>query len=363
MGFLNTTRNQHYISRAELSLNAINPSAAKRNQRIHRFAVQNREEWQLRLEHPHGVGIGRALSQLDLFSFDVLGDGLRANLEDGFRRYEAVLARESGELLRMVETGEQARIKAVLQSVFGAKLLGSLRNPFCVRKALSTIAAAAQYSPTDSQLHAAYSRVLAGAKPHRDDVCAKFGLGSEEYETWLRCLFMMIAVAAPGEGTILDMALALLFATSAWGAGVYGYIGTPDEQVCLLSDRGFNTLQNDQGTLTMEFNVASRVFVRFGFLGVSEALPETVRRHGLAALMSGLSPDIRVINKDLAALIDYNRRTLYQCKERVYSASDNPYGVYVNRGPDSSGRAGCVPPHGSGRTGTGGEHEMRGDGS
>jgi len=328
--FLNATRRQHFVSCADLSRNALNPRASKKNQRIYSLVVEDREESRLRMEHPRGVNIASALSWLDLFSFDVLNRCVRANLEDAFRRYEEVLARQSGVLLGMVETAERDGIDTVLKSIFATKLLDSLRNPFCVQKALFTIGVAADYEPRAPELRAMYSRIRAGAKPHEAAICARFGLEPQEYEAWLQGLFMVVAVEMPGEGPILDAALARLFGASAWGAGVYSYIGGPSEHVCLLPDRGFNTVQNDRSSLIMEFNVSSRVFVRFGFVSVSETLPETVRRHGVAALVSGLDPQIRVIHKDLPELILYNQRTVYQCREGVYSASASPYGVHVS---------------------------------
>lgn len=330
MDFLNTTRNQHFISRAELSLNAINPSAAKRNQRIHSLAVQDREAWLLRLEHPRGMSIGRALSRVDLFTFDIPDSKHRANLEASFRRYEETIAGQSRVLLRMVETGEKSRIKEVLQSIFVAKLLNFLRNPFCVRKVLSTIGPAAEYSPTDPELHAAYSRVLAGNKPHKDAVCAAYGLGPEDYEKWLNCLFVLLAVEVPDEGTILDMALGQLFATAYVQVAVYSYIGASETQVCLLSDRGFNTPWQDARGFSVNFNISARMFVRFVFVDPGALFPEGARARDLAALMSDTEMSVTVFDRDLDALCNYNRLTVYQCAERVFSASPAPHGLTVN---------------------------------
>jgi len=330
MGFLNTTRNQHFISRAELRLNATDRSTAKRNPRIYSLVVQDREAWRLKLERSRGTRIGSTLSHADLFSFDVLDERRRANLEETFQRYEETIAEQSKTLHEMVAAGEQTRIKEVLENLFIAKFLNFLRSPFCVRKVLSTIGRADEYLPTDPGLAAAYSHVLHGSRPHQERVCAAYGLESEEYEKWLRCLFVLLAVEVQGRGSILDVVLGELFATSAWGAGVYSYIGAPDGQVCLLSDRGFNTPANDRGQLIIEFNIAARIFTSYCFLDVSELLPEAVQRHGITTLISGIDPAIWLVDRDLDALAQYNRRTLYQCKQRVYSASARPYGVSVD---------------------------------
>jgi hypothetical protein len=50
----NDTRNQHFVTQGEQRLNALNPQADPRNQRIYSFAVVDRENYKLALECPIG---------------------------------------------------------------------------------------------------------------------------------------------------------------------------------------------------------------------------------------------------------------------------------------------------------------------
>jgi len=68
----NSTANQHYLSRAEQRLNAINPDAKIENQRIHSFSLGDRENFILSLDSPKGRLISQSLLLRDVFSFDVL---------------------------------------------------------------------------------------------------------------------------------------------------------------------------------------------------------------------------------------------------------------------------------------------------
>ena len=88
----NDTRHQHFVSQGEQRLNALNPQADPRNQRIYSFEVVNRESYSLALENPTGRVIGSNLSLSDLFSFDVPGDSrLRLNFESLFQKYEGYI--------------------------------------------------------------------------------------------------------------------------------------------------------------------------------------------------------------------------------------------------------------------------------
>ena len=316
----------------ELGLNAANPKAAQKNRRIYGFSIQNRDTYSLALEDPRGRNIAETAVARDLFTFDV-GDGRqRANLEAAFGRFEKTLVAESRALLAALEAEEALPSSEMLQRLFVAKFLNALRSPFCVAKALNTIGAAASFSPTDPDLRKAYSWAIAGRRPHRTRICDAFALTSEEYDKWLTCLFMMLAVEV-GEGrTVLETALLDLFAASAWYALVYSHGGSSDEQVCVLSDRGFSELENSASRFGVEFNVASRAYVRFGFLDVASIVPGAVARHGVGMLTEGLSPEIRVIRGDLAALESYNQRSVYQAARRVYAASAAPYGVALAHG-------------------------------
>jgi hypothetical protein len=64
----NDTRSQHFVTQGEQRLNALNPQAGPRNQRIYSFEVVDQEYYKPALESPIGRPIGSNLSLFDLFT-------------------------------------------------------------------------------------------------------------------------------------------------------------------------------------------------------------------------------------------------------------------------------------------------------
>ena len=95
----NKKRNHHFVSQAEQRLNAINPTVSKNSQRIYAFSITERENYKIELESTNGVKIKKTLSFDDLFTIDILDDGLRANLEDFFENYEQCVSKLTNSLL------------------------------------------------------------------------------------------------------------------------------------------------------------------------------------------------------------------------------------------------------------------------
>jgi hypothetical protein len=105
----NDTRNQHFVTRVEQKLNAMNPRAGARNLRIYSFEVVDREKYILALESQNGRLIGSNLSLFDLFSFDVPGgSSLRLNFESLFQKYEADIEVHTKSLLAKLNAGSRA---------------------------------------------------------------------------------------------------------------------------------------------------------------------------------------------------------------------------------------------------------------
>src|ERR1019366_10189967 len=98
---MSEARNQHFISQVEQRLNAINPNALPRNQRIYKLRVVDREDRRLMLANENGSPIKANLSLSDLFSFDIDLDGrLRENFESLFNDYEASIPIHTEGVLR-----------------------------------------------------------------------------------------------------------------------------------------------------------------------------------------------------------------------------------------------------------------------
>ena len=182
----NDTRNQHFVTQGEQRLNALNPQADPKNQRIYSFEVVDRENYTLKLENPIGRPIGKSLSLFDLFSFDVPGESrLRLNFESLFQKYEGYIKDYTQSLLTKLNAGS-GDIKAEIINLFAAKMLNFVRNPFSIVKVLNSFPGLASYDPTDPVLLADYRRVVSGRKPHQARLCAELGISEAQYVEWLR---------------------------------------------------------------------------------------------------------------------------------------------------------------------------------
>lgn len=132
--------NQHFVSQVEQRLNAVNPNARVKNQRIYEFDIVDRERYQVRLLKSEGRLISGSLSMFDLFSFDVADSGLRANFEEAFGVYEGRIRDLTVKLLE----AHAARSNAVSQELFDlfvAKMVNFVRNPYSVAKVLGPVSA------------------------------------------------------------------------------------------------------------------------------------------------------------------------------------------------------------------------------
>jgi hypothetical protein len=125
----NTTKAQHFLSRTEQSLNALNPAASLNNQRIYSFTLIDREAYRIRLDDAKGRNISSNLAIDDLFSFDVIGNSRqRLNFEGLFGQYEALMKTNTIELLRKLRGGGSDIKKEVLE-LFVAEVRELLTEP------------------------------------------------------------------------------------------------------------------------------------------------------------------------------------------------------------------------------------------
>ena len=163
----NDTRNQHFLTRVEQKLNAMNPQADARKLRIYSFEVVNRENYTLALENQNGRPIGSNLPLFDLFSFDVPGGSrLRLNFESLFHKYEAHIEAHTKSLLTKLNA-RSGDVKAEIIDLFAAKLLNFVRNPFSIVKVLNSFPGVATYDPADPALLADYRRIVSGLSNRR----------------------------------------------------------------------------------------------------------------------------------------------------------------------------------------------------
>jgi len=237
----NDTANQHYVSQVEQRLNAMNPDANLRNQRIYSFKLVDREDYVVSLATPQGRLVSKNLAFRDLFSFDVIrGDKSRFNFESLFQQYEVGMRDNTISLLKAVELG-RGDVKKEVLAIFVAKLMNFLRNPYSIPKVLNTIGGILPFQPTDPELLANYNAVLTGRKPHQAHLCAQLGITPDQYRMWLTGLFLMFMRPLPTEPNLMESTIKQVFERPSGFpmVCVYRYSGEHADKRCLLSDRGF----------------------------------------------------------------------------------------------------------------------------
>jgi hypothetical protein len=201
----NPTRNQHFISQSEQRSNCIDESRPKEKQRIYKFEIADRENSIVRLTSTEGVKIKKNLSFDDLFSFDVKTSSTRKNLESFFCKFEADLAPAADLLIAesKVNSGGDA-LKDAAEKVFKAKFMGWIRNPYSIARTIDMYKGLTGLYPTDPVLLADFCDIRTGTKPHLANVCAEFGVTSEQYFQWLEILFMALMVPSGGTKSMLE---------------------------------------------------------------------------------------------------------------------------------------------------------------
>lgn len=305
--FSDETKNQHFVSQTEQRLNALNPNAGVKNMRIYSFTVTDREQLSYELETPKGSLISRTLSYDDLFSFDVPGGAkVRENFESLFGRYEATVGHTTDALLRKLRGGD-ANVSGEINALLPAKFLNLVRNPFSITKILNTFDEVFQYRPTDPEHFAVYNRIVEGRKPHSKYLCRDFGVDDDQYERWLRTIFMLLGTT-PGEGTnrleeILDTPI--VDPSKVVLAMVFDF----DDAACLLSDRGC-VIDERSSHLMIYFNLTSNSFV---ILTISA--PADARLGRFAGRI-----DVRYHRNNIAALKAYNSYVISTCYRQFFCA-------------------------------------------
>ncbi len=330
MNLLNSTRNQHFLSRAEQILNAANPSASDKEQRIFSFSIRDRENYEVTIDSLKGRAITNTLVLQDLFSFDVVGKKTdRLNFEDLFLQYEKVVKVSSISLLDKLQSNA-LDVKTEVLSIFVAKLMNLLRNPYSVRKVLNTMPGVCAYYPTDPVLRDLYNQIINGRKPHQRYLCSLLQITHEQYQAWLSTLFMLLVPLGPGEPNLLESIVIGLCEDASNEVIVFvnQYLDDHSSKACLLSDRSYVIPIPEADHLSFSFNLRSNAFITYCFIDMQKIAPGGIRQNILDAYMARKKViKVSYCKNDLDALAIYNRHAVYQCFKHVFCSSTVIHGL------------------------------------
>lgn len=323
------TKNQHYVPQVEQRLNALNPNASKKNQKIYSFSIIDREEYRVCLLNDKGSLIENNLSLDDLFSFDIADKKIRANLESLFHGYEHRIEIHTHSLLMKLQAGN-SDIKDELLNLFASKFLNFFRNPHCIDKALNTVGSLTEHYPLDPDLASIYTRIEGGRKPHQEYLCSQLGITNKTYKKWLKMLFMLLMRPKSSEPNMLEQVIKSLYENKSnlTSVFVFNYTEEHADKRALLSDRGFSLPIQEEGCLAYSFNLSSNAFISYTFADVEKqdlvSAPDRIIK---LFKKQPKTVSVKYVENELNALANYNKNTIYQAKEKVYCSSKHIYGL------------------------------------
>jgi len=338
MSFKNQTKNQHFFSRVEQRLNAINLNSKKDSMKINSFLLLDRDDFKVELESINGNKISSNLAYIDLFSFDFLDNGIRHNFEEAFGKYEEKILESTLTFINKIESNSNDILNE-LNDVLAMKFLNFIRNPFNIEKVLNTFGALADYYPLNSKLRAEYDKIEKRNDKGVDRICQLFDVEKHQYFRWMRVIFLILMDSENNGRNMLDDIIYQFITDKKQATAVWVYKFTDenaDKKVC-LSDRSFVDLADpENGSLVMAFNLTANCFIKLAMLDVRTILeknqerPDTVEN--LMATLESIPKNIEIrllTNGEYAieALAHYNRTAILQCHTKVYCASSNIYGL------------------------------------
>lgn len=326
----NATKNQHFISQSEQRSNCIDENAAKHKKKIYKFSIVDREVHSIRLVSRDGVGIKKNLSFGDLFSFDVSDDPLRKNLETYFQRFETDLDQLSRELIAQVLLRANNSVVADLSAkVLKGKLMGMIRNPFCISRNVRLFDSFLNVYPTDPGLLASFMAIRDGTKPHLEKVCAEFEVTSEEYLNWLQIIFLALMISPVTGVSILENMVDGLMSSpgSMCSLMLVTFDEKPGRRVALPDTSYLQGTQDPNHNMFL-FNLTKNAYAAFSFVNLAKqtmvSVPSNLRER---IEVLGLDFSYQTHHNNFQLLKTFNSLVVYQSKKHVFCADEEIYGV------------------------------------
>jgi hypothetical protein len=317
---LNVTRNHHFVAQVEQRLNAIDSTVSKKNQRIYAFQITDREKYGIELVSDNGVEIEKNLSFDDLFSFDILDEKQRMNLEQAFGKYEQDVGRLTESLLNKVKLNT-TDIKEEILEIFALKLLNTFRNPYCIEKTLNTIGMLSGASPANDELRELYAKIDNGNQPERKNIASAFSVTVEQYNLWMKSLFMILIPQTDQGINLLELMLKNFFESSDSFINVYihSFSGDSNYHNVLLSDRGFTILTDSEEHTAYEFNLSANAFISYIFTDIKKLAGDSFSPDQVQNILSlrekqPAEVNVHVNENELDALSRYNKKIPINCK-------------------------------------------------
>lgn len=174
-----------------------------------------------------------------------------------------------------------------------------------------------------------YIKIINGKRPHQNHLCNILGVSEQDYLLWLRILLMLF-IKIEKDGVIINL-LEYYIRNIFNNSNYYKYIviGFYDSNNVLLSDRGFNSLDTNEYSIS-EFNLISSSFINYIFtpldLFIQNKTSDMRFQKNFVDQMAYFNQDlidVAYAENDKDFLDVYNKRTIYQAHSHVFCANKN----------------------------------------
>lgn len=322
--FNNETHNQHFIAQVEQRLNSIDLTE---NRKIYMFESTNREKHEYRILHKEGVDIKSNLSMTDLYSLEVFDNKTR----DNFERYFGLLENKIRSLTETVLSNSRLE-KDILLTLFNAKLMNVIRNPYCIISTLNTYSLFCDYIPTDEYLAQHFNKI--NTMSINECLLSELCVTEDQYRQWLKIIFYMVVPLRLPDGNSLNFMMEVIKKIfNPENMCISINLATHDNEICLLSDRAHVDLSKAllDNNFGYEFNLTRNAFISFTFvendldnlarfINIPENLIAIMKERGISKLEVPSLEINKCVNDD-TFFSAYNSRVIYQCHTHFYAAN------------------------------------------
>ena len=328
MSYINDTKNQHYISQAELRFNSFSAeNTSNKNKKIFQFKLVDRKKNKITLTNKKGSKINTILSDYDLFTFSIVGKKDRENIEVLFKKYEEKINFHTSVLLNEKSTSENVKKSSI--EIIHAKLLNSFRNPFNILNTIDVFYYLYNIENNVISTKKVKEYIDNSEKKHSKRMSSKYGVTIEEYNIWLTILISILETNNEGEN-ILDIVIRKLLKDSSRLNLIFLYKYKKDS--VLLSDTSYVTPDAgsfNENSIKYDFNISSNLFIRFASLVIPEEIKNNFKNELKYKTFS--SENIKIIKEfdNMSMLSNYNKSVICQCNLTVFSATKDIYGVNI----------------------------------
>ncbi|HHE8444489.1 TPA: hypothetical protein ACPFQA_003980 [Citrobacter braakii] len=347
---INDTKNQHFISQAELRWNSIDRNRPYNLIKINRFKLHGEKN---KLSPPERKYVQGLSSITDIFTLDIMDDGKRINLEKFFGYFEEQYDNTVSNFTSAIET-KIRNAENGTEKIDGAdfftdikffqkiKFMNFIRNPNNIRKALKLFSFAKDYIVLGQgkEFQLIIDALIKNKKGHREYICHKYQVSESEFDSWIKLLLLFVYVDENMKNSSLDGMMEEFFkADELFTTVIISYYTDNSLGSVLIPDIG-SIVNSD---MTYLFNISSNCFIALEHKKLdSEHCMDIARQVAEKMKQPFTNEFFEIFKKSLAGskrisifidneklLSGYNKLCIDESSEFVYSCSSTVHGADI----------------------------------